>query len=84
MPRPRRETRQEARERRAADAADLLDQALEIIIELQEECQELKDNLEEHFSGTERYGLVTEAVDSLDRFTSDLSPDDLRSIDFGW
>ena len=51
--------------------------------ELLEECQELHGNLEERLGGTERYQMVSEAVDVLDRIMEPSPVDELQSVDFG-
>ena len=78
------ESRQESRERRANEDADRIDQGLVIVRELLDECQQVQGRLEARFAGTTRYQMVSEAVDTLDKFVEDVSTDNLRGTNFGW
>lgn len=46
-------------------ASDLIEQAVELINDLRDETQDNVDNMEEKFSGTDRYQRYSDAVDSL-------------------
>ena len=78
------ESRQESRERRANEAADRIGQGLVIVRELLDECQQVQGRLEARFGRTTRYQMVSEAVDTLDKFVEEVSTDNLRGTNLGW
>ena len=60
-----RQTITQRREEAASKAEQLVDEAKTIINDLFIELEEIKDNIEEKFSQTERFQLLEQLVDSL-------------------
>ena len=56
----------EKRQETVDKAEGLVAEAIEVLEELWQELDEIKTNMEEHFSETERYQRLEEIVDALD------------------
>ena len=70
--RKRRLTVAEKRQQRLDAANSHVSDALTILQELRNEITEIRDNLEEHFAGTERYETANEQAEMLESIVDDL------------
>lgn len=62
-------------------AQDVFEEACDEIESLKEEIGDWKDNIEENFSGSEKYSQLEEAYDQLDNFSKPDWPDELEDKD---
>ena len=64
-------------------AVDLISQGKDMLESLHSELEEMRDNMEENFSGTARFESISEAVDILEN-SLDWDVDEVSGIDFYW
>ena len=80
-------TKAEVRQQKFDDARgkiyDGYDQARTILEDLRDEIEEIRESLEEKFSGTTRYEMIEEALTALEELIND-SELNISDIDFNW
>ena len=80
---PKKETKAQERSRRLGEALVLLRQGMNPILDLYAELEELRANLEEHFSATDRFEAIAAALETLEPVTA-IDPDELEGVSFEW
>ena len=68
------------------DAEGALRHALETLEDLRDEIGEIRENLEGHFSETERYASVETAFEALDEACDSITTaaDGVADVEFAW
>lgn len=77
-------TKAEQREGTVGEAIARIDAGIDTLRELQGELEDLRDNLEERFSTTERYEKIEEALDQLDEMIGSCENATAVEIAFNW